>query len=400
VLPFATARHGIWLILLLAAFFGVGLLLATSRIVRADTPSLCGNSVSFPDGELDFAIGFYQKLLDSEATRPCATAGILQTYKARADARALFDLGKTFEDKSDSLAHLFYKAAYAQDRGLKEAAEALAKLELPKETRKLQENKAKFEKALALADAGFREEARAEMISVIKESKVQPDEAVRRKIEGEPGFWYDAKRDFTEYWSGIRDMAVFAGILLAVLIVLWRLVPRVYRLTPIPDWLPNKEWLPTRRWKLDIQDFDKGATSMDIGKQVSALVEEHLRRFDSSQGRGRAGLVTGVVEATALPAEIGTAAPQLKLISSLIDFVLPPQQLVLNGFMQSSESHGAGLTVALSDTRGKEISSNVTLWADEFGLDGKDSAKTSDHYFALAEVVAIWTRFRLEEISV
>jgi hypothetical protein len=163
-----------------------------------------------------------------------------------------------------------------------------------------------------------------------------------------------------------------------------------------------------RKPRLDIQDFDNGAAGLEIGKGLSALVEQSLRQIGEQPGGIRMTLVaSSVAEAELIVPDTKLVSTPLTFASQLVDWILPKRVYTLSGCAQKSGYRGAGLTLTLANKRGM-VEENTTLWQKDYDpLIGKPKEKNSDEkdgssadgdptgYYLLAEPAAIWLYFLL-----
>lgn len=148
---------------------------------------------------------------------------------------------------------------------------------------------------------------------------------------------------------------------------------------------------------LDIGDFDKGATGLEINKGLGAMVQEKYIML-GHEGRTRVNLVEGPPDKFQIPADVNVA-PYFKFVSELINWLFPPHVITLSGYLHKPGSHGSGITVKLVDNRTKKIFDSCTIWQNELDLETtpKKTEESIDptSYYNLAEPTAIWVLFQL-----
>jgi phosphoglycolate phosphatase-like HAD superfamily hydrolase len=310
---------------------------------------------------------------DGTQTPECVKAGLGQIFQARAEATRHYERGQEYEVlEKPELARDEYVEALRADPTFAEASAALDRLLQSPVT-----PQDRFQLVLALERVGLHEAATEELKEAIKAAPEEPVPAkVKNAVSGTVLGWSDFRR-LVEPW--VRTIAeVLIGLLL--LVVLYRFV----------------RWLGRQlRLRLDIQDFDKGTTGLELGKALPSLVEEAFRKVDTQGGRTRVGLLTGPIEKDKLLSNIGSADPRLNIISQLVDTIAPPKVVTLAGSLQRSKARGAGLSLTLTESRTGNMLGARTIWLRDY--DPKTAQITDDPkpYYDLAELAAIWTLYRL-----
>jgi hypothetical protein len=130
--------------------------------------------------------------------------------------------------------------------------------------------------------------------------------------------------------------------------------------------------------RLDIEQFDAGATELTIGDALPAMVEEALKRLDEGD-RPSVHLVYAPIEGLKLPTDIKAITPLGGVASALLalfDNVLPQNVIVLKGCLQPPGPLGAGLTLTLVEKRTNKIVANQTIWQKTY--DPTMSSKPDD----------------------
>lgn len=155
--------------------------------------------------------------------------------------------------------------------------------------------------------------------------------------------------------------------------------------------------------RLDIQDFDKGATELEIGKGMPAMVEEAIRWFEKeSHPHQQFSLVTGPIGKLEIPVDIKSASPNIEYLSKLIEWLFPPNVITLSGFLEMPGIQGAGLTASLVKSQTGEIIASKTFWQKDYEPTLAQSLTKeidSASYYRLIEPIAIWTFFVLNNSS-
>jgi len=151
--------------------------------------------------------------------------------------------------------------------------------------------------------------------------------------------------------------------------------------------------------RLDILDFDKGATGLDIGKGMKAMVEEKIKWFEKdSHTHHGFELVTGPIEKIEIPADIKTVSPPIKMLSAFIEWLSPSNVITLSGYMEKGGDQGVGITLSLVKSQTGEIISSQTLWQNEYDPAWALSSSNDTEpelYYHLVEPMAIWAFFIL-----
>jgi tetratricopeptide (TPR) repeat protein len=155
------------------------------------------------------------------------------------------------------------------------------------------------------------------------------------------------------------------------------------------------------RPSLDIGDFDKGATGLEINKGLRAMVQEKYIMLGHERGM-RFNIVEGPSNNFQFPADVNVA-PYFKFLSDLIDWLFPPYVITLSGYLHKPGIHGSGITVSLVVKRTKKILGSCTIWQNELDLETTPE-KTEESidptsYYNLAEPAAIWVLFKLGNLD-
>ena len=242
-----------------------------------------------------------------------------------------------------------------------------------------------FAQPCLLAEMGFYKEAREKLLVVIEADHQLP---VPKELQYLPSGGPEGWRKLA-HWYEVRKSyfaALFAG-----LVVIWWIAVRT-----------------ERKPRLDIQDFDNGATGLEIGKGLSALVEQSLGQLGERPGGIRMALVASTIaDAELIVPNTKLVSTPLTFVSQLVDRILPKRVYTLSGYVQKSGYRGAGLTLTLANKRGM-VERNITLWQEDYDpLIGKPTETNSDEkdgssadgdptgYYLLAEPAAVWLYFLL-----
>lgn len=314
---------------------------------------------------------------DGTKTPECVKAGLSQIFLARADATRHYERGQEYEElEKPELARDEYVEALRADPTFDEASAALDSLLQGSVT--LATFEQELEVVRELEGAGLHEAAIEKLQEVVKAYPGEPLPPDMKNLAGNTiSPWGELRR-----WIEPRARTI-AEIFIAVLL-LWLLLRRF-----IP-WLIRQG-----RLRLDIQDFDKGTSGLELGKALPALVEEAFRKVDTQGGRSRVGLLTGPIDKDKLLSSIGSIDPRINIISQLIDTITPPRVVTLVGSLQRSKDRGAGLSLTLTESRTGNMWGARTIWLKDY--DPKTAQITDDPkpYYDLAEPAAIWTLYRL-----
>jgi hypothetical protein len=229
-----------------------------------------------------------------------------------------------------------------------------------------------FQAVCTLAGLGLDAAAAEELQKVVK---ANPELDVPKKLEylsgGKPAFW----REWQQFFGSWRQFAI-AMLVLAV-IVYWIL----YRSFGKP--------------RVDIQDFDKGATDLEIGKTLAAIVQESLKRFEQEGGRLSVDIIAEPITEVALPTDIKSVTSPLTFASQVIDRLIPQKVITLSGYLHKPGDRGAGLTMVLVDKKGK-VGESCTLWQKDYDpVMASPVDQSPIPYYRLAGPAATWACFHL-----
>jgi hypothetical protein len=299
------------------------------------------------------------------------TSGTLlaQTAPARSVPKTPLDYytaGKKVETTNAEAARRDYLAALTLDPQFAEAAYALAGLGHSAEADGYRE-------ARRLLALGLRTEAMTAIRKAAQSSDVPKN--LLYLGGGSIGFWREVKDWMLDLGMPLAQMA---GVLL-LLCMLWR-------------YFFGK---PT----VEIADFVDASITPAVGRNVTAMFREHLKRFATTY-RPKLGLSNGPAQPFALPTQIATAIPAtlgwLGGLPSLLVLVSPRRRITVSGFLHPGAENGAGLTILL--TRNNRILYTSTLWQKDFdpAFDPAKAGVTA--YYALAEPAAVWLSFRLARV--
>lgn len=184
-----------------------------------------------------------------------------------------------------------------------------------------------------------------------------------------------------------KTLAVILIMLLLYYAIKLRILPR---------------WKELKKPRLDIQDFDTGATNLNIGKGMVAMVEEKIKWFEKERYHSQkfelvASVPIGTLE---IPADIKSISKEANYISQLVEWLFPPNVITLSGCMEKPGVRGSGLTLTLVNSQSGEIIGSQTLWQDEYGpVVRLDKEIDPESYYSLVEPAAIWAFFQLHEFS-
>ena len=319
-----------------------------------------GANASRDAGLYEDALNAYAELLKNDTYRDCALAGIRELQDAQ--AKKHYELGQAYEDaKQYDLAYPEYKKALEINSSYNEAQTALTNVSNP------------FAAVRTLSDRGLYTEAGESLKKVVEENPgIDVPEDLKYLLGEKIFFWR------LPWW--IRTL----GELVLALLIVFLVVRRIYNL---------------RKPRLDIEDFDKGATNLDIGKGLAAMVEVSFKQIGESGAHGsRPSLIEGPIEKFEIPADVKSVHPYIKIMTQLFEWIFRPDVYTLSGYLQKPGGDlGAGLTLSLVRKKKGEIIANETIWQKDFDraitpLGENDPAP----YYRLAEPAAIWTIFHDE----
>lgn len=316
---------------------------------------------------------------DGAETPECVKAGLRQIFQARAEATQHFERGKQLEELQElERARDEYVEAVRADPTFDEASAALDRLLQPSVA--LITSEERYQVVRTLEQAGLHEAATEELKEAIKAAEpgepIPPD--MKNLVSSTISPWGQIRRGIEPVVRTLAEIAI-------ALLLVWVLFQFV-------SW-----WRRQRRLRLDIQDFDKGTTGLDLGKALPALVEEAFRKCDTLGKRSRVELLTGPIDKDRVLSNITSLDPRLSLISQLVDVIVPPNVVTLTGSLQRSKTRGAGVSLTLTEGRtGKSLASE-SIWLTEFDLRSASVSDDSESYYGLAEPAAIWTLYRLQE---
>jgi tetratricopeptide (TPR) repeat protein len=332
--------------------------------------------------QYDIALAQYTDLLKKEPH--CATKGIDEIIKIRAAAFQKYEKGKAFEAAADLKAS---EAAYIQALKInptyKEAQQALQRvLQQPKS-----ENQKESDIILGLANRGFYPEATERLKKIIETNpKAEELKELEHLAGGKIPEWRYFRHQFFA-WYVLPGIEIAVALL--IIIYLLRLLQDLYK--------------P----RLDIEDFEKGATALEIGKGLSAMIEEQYKNLGFQGGILSPQLVAGSPGNIGNPIDIQSLMPT-KQILSVFARILPSilsslpffsKKYTLSGWIQSPSVRGVGLTLCLKKQTG-EIVANCTIWQKDY--EPTMNAELADcqqleSYYCLAEPAAIWAYFTIQE---
>ncbi len=339
--------------------------------------SQCDAAVSLFNATLyDEALENYTAMLKQNPNLECAQAGIIAVKRAQAEE--FYELGQAYENAGQrEEAGKAYTSAIEKDTTFMKAQWALANV-----------SGDPFAAVRILAGLGLYTEASEALKKAANEEpgKPVPDE-LKYLSGGTIPEWRQSKQWFETWGFTIGEILTALAIaLLALYIVINRIFPWIYDLI--------KEFFLSNP-HLEIQDFDKGSTELDIGKGLAAIVEASINHFSNEGNRALVHIVEGPIQKLEIP-DVKAVTENLKFIFQLFELAFPRNVITLSGYLQKSEDRGAGLSLILVKRRTGEIVDSMTIWQKDFEMlmvpsDSKDPTQ----YHQLAELVAIWIIFRL-----
>lgn len=318
----------------------------------------------------------YTDLLMKYPNLTCAQDGIVKAQSSW--AINLYEIGQAYENASQfEKAREQYVDALKKDPSYIPAQVALEKV-----------SDDKFAAVQTLANLGYYTEAAVRLKKVIEDN---PGINVPRDLEYLPGrsifLWGDI-RDWIEIWG--QPLAEIVIFVLGLYILRWRIWP----------WIKGVFFKP----KLDIKAFDKGATDMEIGTGMMAMVEGSLMQIGQELGHGYVHIVTEGYD-NKIPADIKGTSTRIKMVSNLIEWIFPSSVITISGYLEKPGSCGAGLTLSMVNSQTGEILGNTTIWQKDYDTIIKLAEqsvvedKRPSSYYCLVEPAAIWAFFQLRSHS-
>jgi tetratricopeptide (TPR) repeat protein len=328
--------------------------------VAVGAPDTCEKADALYNLKLyDEAHKAYIELLKNNTDLTCAQSRINKSRQKKAEE--FYNLGEVYrEARQYELARKAYIEALKINSSYNESHEALAWV-----------SGDPFAAVRTLADMGLYTEAGERFKEVIEENPgIDVPEELEYLLGGKIFFWR------LPWWIWPMDK-----LIIAVLVML-----------QIRNLL---------RPRLDIEDFDKGATNLEIGKGLAAMVEMSFKQIGESGAHGsRPSLIAGPIEKFEIPADVMSKHPYIKIVYAFIEWLLRTDVYTLSGHLQKPGGDlGAGLTLSLVRKKTGEIMANETIWQKDF-----DPAITPSEangpapYYRLAEPAAIWTLFQDEAV--
>jgi len=318
-----------------------------------------GANASRDAGLYEDALKAYAELLKNDTYSDCALAGIRELQADQ--AKNHYELGQAYEEAQQyDLAREEYKKALEINSSYKDAQTALSNVS------------DLFTAVRTLTKMGLYTEARESLKKVVEENPGIDVPEDLKYLRGEEIFFWILP------W-GIRPLVELLVVVIGVLVV-WLICRRI----------------ASRKPRLDIEDFDKGATNLDIGKGLAAMVEVSFKQIGEFGAHGsRPSLIEGPIEKLEIPAYVKSVHPYIKILSALFEWVFRPDVYTLSGYLQKPGGDlGAGLTLSLVRKKTGEIMANETIWQKDFDpAITQSEANDPAPYYRLAESAAIWTIF-------
>ncbi len=308
--------------------------------VRAQSPCEVADSLRaamlYENAQKAYADVLMNTSLDA-SHRACALTGIQKLQHNQAEN--LYNLGKIYEEQNQlNDAHDAYIGALKIDQNFSNATIALARISDP------------FADVRTLANAGLYTEAVDKLKKVVEDNpNISVPEDLQYLFGGKISIWRWLKLQIVPWIQPIGEILVLIAIAVLAGFGIY------YRVFPWISGFSNP--------KLDIEDFDQGATGLDIGKGMKALVEESYKKL--GEGSPRVHVVDKPIEKIEIPADI-KGAPYFEIVSQLVEWVFPQNVITLSGYLQKPGSFGAGLTLGLVNSRTGEIIANHTIWQRDF----------------------------------
>lgn len=323
------------------------------------------------------ALTNYTDLLKQNPNLTCAQDGIQDAQRFLTIKS--YEIGQAYENASQfNEARVAYIETLKNYPGYIPAQKALEKV-----------SNNKFAAVQTLANLGYYTEAAARLKAVIDEN---PGTKVPDDLEYLPGrsiFLWGYIRNLIEIWGQTLAEIVIFG--LGLYILGWRIGP----------WIKG-----SFKTKLDIKPFDEGATGLQLGTGMMAMVEGSLMQIGPECGHEYMHLVAeGFENINKIPADIKGASSEIKWVSNLIEWIFPTNVITLSGYLETSGSCGVGLTLSMVSQTG-EILGNITIWQKDYDTTIKPVEPTAvedknmtSYYYSLIEPAAIWVFFKLNDLD-
>jgi tetratricopeptide (TPR) repeat protein len=113
-------------------------------------------------------------------------------------------------------------------------------------------------------------------------------------------------------------------------------------------------------------------------------------------------LSAGPIGKLNIPADIKEVSPQIKIVSNLIEWILPSNVITVSGYLEKPGNRGAGLTLSMVMSQTGDILGSITIWQKDYDPTAtQSSVKDNDPvpYYCLAKPAAIWALFQLNATS-
>ncbi len=296
-----------------------------------------------------------------------------------------------------------------------DAADNLFKLQLYEAAQTNYTDLLKNDPTLTCAQNGSLEVQRAEAIRAYEKGRAyenasqvtEASKAYVMALEKYPNYG-DAQKALARLNGGILTLAYTLYtflrpalefiVVIAIFIIVILLVALIAKNKIFP-WIIGSIW-PS----LDIGNFDKGTTALEIDKEFGAIVQEKYMML-GHEGSMRVNMVEGAPDKFQIPTGVDVVPyfKFFKFLSEMIDWLFPPYVITLSGYLHKPGSLGSGITVALVVNQTKKILDSYTIWQNELDLETKpkkaEESIDPTSYYNLAEPVAIWVYFQLGRLS-
>jgi tetratricopeptide (TPR) repeat protein len=230
------------------------------------------------------------------------------------------------------------------------------------------------------------------------------DDEQKKLEENLAGNWWERlKRFFSPYVKALGEFILFLAIGIAIFaFVKYRVIPGFKKFRVV---------------RLDIQDFDHESISTEghkVGKALSEMIKGALQSTMTPKPNKPIPLIE--TPADELPTEnldLKISGISVKFILDIIEWLFPPNVIVLNGHLLPAGERGIGLSLELIHKRTGKVEAQNTFWQASFDPDFTAKApdkvseeteksnkeKNGNPYFPLVEPATIWIIYKFHEIN-
>lgn len=147
---------------------------------------------------------------------------------------------------------------------------------------------------------------------------------------------------------------------------------------------------------LDIQEFSKGTSELEIGEGLQARVKEAFNNINEEENSPTVYMMDGSIEKDALLDAITSFTSQFAFIPQLIQLVTPRRSVTVSGHLQRPGDRGVGLTLLMAKGQANRVVATETLWQQDFDP-AAVSTEGAQPYDVLIDPAAIWIQYKLHE---